>query len=57
MDINAEGFSKSTKWDCAKCGAENKGHATECAKCGHEPTLGRRDVENQRWADSHRRDD
>jgi uncharacterized membrane protein YvbJ len=57
FDYDAVGHSRAVAWECKKCGFENKAATQECKQCGHEPTLGRRDVELQKWNDSHRQED
>ena len=52
-----EGQSQSTPWVCRHCGTENPGYVLECAGCAHEPVLGRRDFEYQKWAEAHRYED
>lgn len=51
------GIGKGETWVCKRCQKVNKVGILDCAQCGHEPTLGRRDVEAQKWADSHRREE
>jgi ribosomal protein L37E len=54
---DGEGIAKAVKWTCRMCGNENKAGNKDCSRCGYEPTLGRRDIEAQRWAASHREED
>lgn len=55
---DGEGIIRANgQWSCKKCGKVNKTNRVDCKQCGHEPTLGRPDIERQRWAYSHRRDE